>query len=278
MNKKGRCLEDKDVRKALTRQTTLTDGLSFAMATGTWSTMLVDKRSRPGICQIIQAGSPIVPLSQLLRIKSSIRPDQKLTKPRLLHHTSFGRICPVATPEGASVGLEANLALGASISMQADSDAVLQLVARHIVTDCGCYVFLRALVGAPEPRGAVRSRAGPAKARCDSQRRVRGPPARRAYGAAPAASYVRFCGSRPCQSRICRWRSWNEVHRVARRVRGGRGTVAMSREEIDRPATTWSPPRPHARHLGSMVPFVGHKPPARTVYQCGMASRPSDPR
>lgn len=282
MGKKGRCLEDKGVRKALARQTTLTDGLSFAMATGTWSTMLVDKRSRPGICQLIQAGSPIVPVAQLLRIKSSIRPDQKLTKPRLLHHTSFGRICPVATPEGASVGLEANLALGASISMQADSDAVLQLVARYIVTpDCGSYVFLDgALVGGTQDPEAL----------CEAVRKLR------REGTIPkdvSVAYRRVVHIRCSSGRILRallrvaampvpdlpleklergYIEWLDVFEE------DTVTVAMSRAEIDNHDYVEIHPGLMLSICGSMVPLVSHKPPARTVYQCGMAKQAIGPQ
>ncbi len=44
-------------------------------------------------------------LSHLRRINSPIGRDGKLAKPRQLHNTLWGMICPAETPEGAAVGL-----------------------------------------------------------------------------------------------------------------------------------------------------------------------------
>jgi len=41
----------------------------------------------------------------------------KSTKPRLLHNTHFGMICPAETPEGIKIGLVKNLALMAKVSL-----------------------------------------------------------------------------------------------------------------------------------------------------------------
>ena len=49
------------------------------------------------------------------RINSPIGRDGKLAKPRQLHNTLWGMICPAETPEGAAVGLVKNLALMAYI-------------------------------------------------------------------------------------------------------------------------------------------------------------------
>ena len=44
-------------------------------------------------------------LSHLRRINSPIGRDGKLAKPRQLHNTLWGMICPAETPEGGAVGL-----------------------------------------------------------------------------------------------------------------------------------------------------------------------------
>jgi DNA-directed RNA polymerase II subunit RPB2 len=41
----------------------------------------------------------------LRRINSPIGRDGKLAKPRQLHNTLWGMICPAETPEGGAVGL-----------------------------------------------------------------------------------------------------------------------------------------------------------------------------
>ena len=56
-------------------------------------------------------------LSHLRRINSPIGRDGKLAKPRQLHNTLWGMICPAETPEGAAVGLVKNLALMAYVSV-----------------------------------------------------------------------------------------------------------------------------------------------------------------
>lgn len=44
-------------------------------------------------------------LSHLRRVNSPIGRDGKLAKPRQLHNTLWGMICPAETPEGAAVGM-----------------------------------------------------------------------------------------------------------------------------------------------------------------------------
>jgi DNA-directed RNA polymerase II subunit RPB2 len=56
-------------------------------------------------------------LSHLRRINSPIGRDGKLAKPRQLHNTLWGMICPAETPEGQAVGLVKNLAMMAYVSV-----------------------------------------------------------------------------------------------------------------------------------------------------------------
>lgn len=50
-------------------------------------------------------------LSHLRRINSPIGREGKLAKPRQLHNSLWGMMCPAETPEGQAVGLVKNLAL-----------------------------------------------------------------------------------------------------------------------------------------------------------------------
>ena len=59
-------------------------------------------------------------LSHLRRINSPIGRDGKLAKPRQLHNTLWGMICPAETPEGQAVGLVKNLAMMAYVSVGKD--------------------------------------------------------------------------------------------------------------------------------------------------------------
>lgn len=56
-------------------------------------------------------------LSNLRRLKSPIDTTSKVTKPRLLHSTQWGMMCPAETPEGQSCGIVKNLALMCYISV-----------------------------------------------------------------------------------------------------------------------------------------------------------------
>jgi DNA-directed RNA polymerase beta subunit len=58
-------------------------------------------------CQILQVLNRLTfasTLSHLRRVNSPIGRDGKLAKPRQLHNTLWGMICPAETPEGAAVG------------------------------------------------------------------------------------------------------------------------------------------------------------------------------
>ncbi len=55
-------------------------------------------------------------LSHLRRVNSPIGREGKLAKPRQLHNSLWGMMCPAETPEGQAVGLVKNLALMAYIT------------------------------------------------------------------------------------------------------------------------------------------------------------------
>jgi len=114
------------VRKLLLRTTTLTDGLVYALGTGNWNTPTFDGRQRVGVAQLLQRGTVYTAVSQLRRVSSSIKPEQKLSKPRFLHGQHRGRLCYLETPEGAAVGLESQLALGAYVSITSPVNALEQ--------------------------------------------------------------------------------------------------------------------------------------------------------
>jgi len=67
-------------------------------------------------------------LSHLRRINSPIGRDGKLAKPRQLHNTLWGMICPAETPEGQAVGLVKNLALMAYISVGNTPSPILEFL------------------------------------------------------------------------------------------------------------------------------------------------------
>ena len=121
-------IQKRTILRLLSRTTTITDGLQFALGTGNWNTPSFDGRQRVGVAQLLQRGTVYTAISQLRRVSSSIKPEQKLSKPRFLHGTHRGRLCYLETPEGASVGLESQLSLGAYVSIKTPSDAIYELI------------------------------------------------------------------------------------------------------------------------------------------------------
>jgi DNA-directed RNA polymerase II subunit RPB2 len=65
-------------------------------------------------------------LSHLRRVNSPIGREGKAAKPRMLHNTHWGMVCPSETPEGQACGLVKNLALMSYISVGSDSGTVVE--------------------------------------------------------------------------------------------------------------------------------------------------------
>ncbi|GBG89761.1 hypothetical protein CBR_g49614 [Chara braunii] len=67
-------------------------------------------------------------LSHLRRLNSPIGREGKLAKPRQLHNSHWGMICPAETPEGQACGLVKNLALMACISVGSAAAPILEFL------------------------------------------------------------------------------------------------------------------------------------------------------
>lgn len=73
-----------------------------------------------GIVQELNRISYVGFLSHLRRVVNPMSKDLKLTAPRRVHGSQWGFICPVESPDGASIGLIKNLAVGASVTAYRD--------------------------------------------------------------------------------------------------------------------------------------------------------------
>ncbi len=67
-------------------------------------------------------------ISHLRRCNSPIGREGKHTKPRQLHNTHWGYICPAETPEGQACGLMKNLALMSYVSVSMPSDMLNEYI------------------------------------------------------------------------------------------------------------------------------------------------------
>lgn len=101
---------------SLVKSSIITNGLKYALATGNW-TSSGGAPTKTGVSQVLNRLTFASSLSHLRRLNSPIGREGKLAKPRQLHNTHWGMICPAETPEGQSCGLVKNLALMAYISV-----------------------------------------------------------------------------------------------------------------------------------------------------------------
>eukprot|EP01126_Amoeba_proteus_P061734 TRINITY_DN8316_c0_g2_i2.p1 TRINITY_DN8316_c0_g2~~TRINITY_DN8316_c0_g2_i2.p1 ORF type:complete len:843 (-),score=171.90 TRINITY_DN8316_c0_g2_i2:283-2460(-) len=67
-------------------------------------------------------------LSHLRRLNTPIGREAKLAKPRQLHNTHWGMVCPAETPEGGMCGLVKNMSLMAHITVATSSENMTQKI------------------------------------------------------------------------------------------------------------------------------------------------------
>lgn len=96
----------------------ITTTLRTALATGNWGKSLTGEVIRSGVAQVLKRDTSFfATLSHLRRVVAPIQSSSKSAKPRLLHNTHFGMICPSETPEGQKIGIVKNFALMAKVTI-----------------------------------------------------------------------------------------------------------------------------------------------------------------
>lgn len=93
----------------------ITDQMRYALATGNWGDRT--SPSRAGVSQVLNRLTYAAALSHLRRCNAPLAKEGKMAKPRMLHCTHWGMVCPAETPEGHAVGLVKNLSLMSYISV-----------------------------------------------------------------------------------------------------------------------------------------------------------------
>lgn len=129
--KKG--ITDQKIRDNFSKLNSITDGFQYALATGNWNTTFVDRQQRHGVAQALQRLTYISTISQLRRVSSSVEKDQKLSKPRFLHGTHWGRYCPAETPEGGPCGLENQLSVQSYISLHREPGVIRRIIKQYLL-------------------------------------------------------------------------------------------------------------------------------------------------
>lgn len=108
----------------------ITNGIKYSLSTGNWGMGVQNVRT--GVSQVLNRLTYSSGLSHMRRVNSPIGKDGKLTGPRQLHNSQWGKICPSETPEGQACGLVKNMALMAYVSQQTNSVYVKELLSRIV--------------------------------------------------------------------------------------------------------------------------------------------------
>ncbi|KAH9178754.1 DNA-dependent RNA polymerase II second largest subunit [Lactarius sanguifluus] len=98
------------------KHNTITNGLKKAMS------------AKAGVSQVLNRYTYASTLSHLRRCNTPLGREGKIAKPRQLHNTHWGMVCPAETPEGQACGLVKNLALMATISVGSMSGPIIDFL------------------------------------------------------------------------------------------------------------------------------------------------------
>lgn len=110
------------------KSNTITSGLKYAIATGNWGEQKKAMAARAGVSQVLNRYTYTSSLSHLRRVNTPIGREGKLAKPRQLHNTHWGMVCPAETPEGQACGLVKNLALMAHITVGSSTQPIVKFL------------------------------------------------------------------------------------------------------------------------------------------------------
>jgi DNA-directed RNA polymerase II subunit RPB2 len=108
----------------------ITTGLRYCLATGNWGDAKKASSSKAGVSQVLNRFTYASTLSHLRRTNTPIGRDGKIAKPRQLHNTHWGLVCPAETPEGQACGLVKNLSLMCYVSVGTPGTPLIEYM-RH---------------------------------------------------------------------------------------------------------------------------------------------------
>ena len=106
----------------------ITDGLQYSLATGNWGLQKGAAAPKAGVSQVLNRLTYAATLAHLRCLNTPLAREGKMAKPRQLHNTHWGYMCPAETPEGQACGLVKNLALMCYVSVGTPQAFVLELL------------------------------------------------------------------------------------------------------------------------------------------------------
>ena len=89
----------------------ITDAFSYALSTGNWG-MQKGGSTQTGIAQMLNRLNACATISHMRRTDTPLKREGRAARPRQIHVSSYGHLCPAETPEGPSCGLVEQLAQG----------------------------------------------------------------------------------------------------------------------------------------------------------------------
>jgi DNA-directed RNA polymerase II subunit RPB2 len=110
------------------KASTITNGMKYSLATGNWGEQKKAASSRAGVSQVLNRYTFASTLSHLRRTNTPIGRDGKIAKPRQLHNTHWGLVCPAETPEGQACGLVKNLSLMCYVTVAQPSGPIIDFL------------------------------------------------------------------------------------------------------------------------------------------------------
>lgn len=113
------------------KHTIITNGLKYSLATGNWGDQKKAAQAKAGVSQVLNRYAFASTLSHLRRTNTPIGRDGKIAKPRQLHNTHWGLVCPAETPEGQACGLVKNLALMSVVSVGSEGTGLAEFMSEH---------------------------------------------------------------------------------------------------------------------------------------------------
>ena len=116
---------------SIARPAIIEAGMRAAMATGNWG---MKNNAKVGVSQILSRITYAATISHLRRVCTSLDKTSKLVHPRKLHSSQWGVFCPAETPEGHSVGVVKNMALGVRVTLPVDPAFCVRALRAH---SCG---------------------------------------------------------------------------------------------------------------------------------------------
>ena len=117
---------NEDFNKSIRTQI-ISRGLAYSLATGNWGEQgNIDAKA--GVSQVLSRLTFMASLSHLRRINTPLDRSGKQARPRQLHNTHWGMVCPAEVPEGSAVGLVKNLSLMTLVTVGVRTDDVLDFL------------------------------------------------------------------------------------------------------------------------------------------------------